>query len=415
MSTMVTAGPPAPPGTPPHPPAPRLIPLPGDPDDPPTSSSDQPGGNPDTTSPGTTPSTRSTPAPFARLTAGGNFRVPDAESRGGTGGDGGDGDWHHPDPHAGRDLGAGRNPFDRALARNKSEHGRSRTATGARMALRILNDDDTAVDPDALRAYAWHQISVESAQDFHRAIYRRYDNQTSRNDRICSLRAIVQECYKAGLITALRREQLLEELYTVAPGRSSRRHRITVEEFDALMDACLNTGTPVMRARNSAIVALFYTTGLRVGELVRIDLAHWNHRDDSIRLPHTKNTDPHTLFLHPGTKELLMRWLQVRGPEPGKLFTGQHRPPDASLHPATVRDMLASRCRAAGIEYFGTHDFRRTFATTMLRQYDAALVSKLLNHRKLASTLIYDMTTDDEMRNAVGTINLTSRRIGGAA
>jgi integrase len=207
----------------------------------------------------------------------------------------------------------------------------------------------------------------------------------------------------------------METLYTMAPGRSTRRHRIAADEFDALMGACLTTGSPFARARNSAIVALFRTTGLRVSELVRLDLADWDRREDTLALRDTKNGDPHTVFLHPGTKALLLDWLEVGGDAPGKLFRGVRAPRDVALRPTSVRSMLASRCGAAGIEPFGTHDFRRTFATEMLRRYDAALVSKLLNHRKLSSVLIYDMSTDDEMRHAVGSIDLPASGIGGPA
>ena len=402
MSTMVNAGPPASPG----PTARRFRPLP-----PPSQPADSPSLHADAT-------TAARPvaagdSPFARLTATASFRVPVA---GGTDEAGSRDGWHDPDPDAGRALGAGRTPVDRALRRWSEGKSRSNTMSRFRMVVRVLTGDDgTAVDLDALRAYPWHQLTVETVQDFHRETQRRYTNQATRNDFMVVVRAVVDECYRVKLISARRREQLLDELYTVAPGRSSRRHRITEDEFAKLVDACLDTGSDFARARNSAIVVLFRTTGLRVGELVALNLADWDRRDDTLILRQTKNGDPHVLFLHPATKALLLEWLAVRGEAGGRLFHGVRGPIHVAMTPASVRYMLSSRCKAAGIEAFGTHDFRRTFATEMLRRYDAALVSKLLNHRKLASTLTYDMSTDDEMRNAVASVNLTARRVGGAA
>ncbi|SEC95768.1 Phage integrase family protein [Nocardioides exalbidus] len=406
MSTMVNAGPPAPPG---HQ-TPRLRPLPGGQPTGHHSPTPSPLDVPDGTTP---PRGDAKSSPFDRLTAAASFRVPTPE-------DGPDRDgnrsWHDPDPGAGSHLGEGRTPYDRALNRWADGVSRSRARTRFRMAKRLLVADmDTPVEAQDLRAFPWHQLSVEDAQDFHRAVYRRYDKQSSRNDIVCPLRAIVVQCYATGLISALRREELLEALNTLAPGRSTRRHRITDDEFDALMEVCLTTGTAFARARNSAIIALFRTTGLRVSELTRIDLCDWDRREDTIHLRMTKNADPHTLFLHPGTKALLVDWLAVRGTKPGKLFCSMHGPIDRAMTPSSVRYMLANRCDVAGIPHFGTHDFRRTFATEMLRQYDAALVSKLLNHRKLSSTLIYDMSTDDEMRHAVASIALGPFHEGGAA
>lgn len=416
MSTMVTAGPPAHPG---HA-MPRLVHLPAHPDgDTPTAADAthrEPTADLDhAESPGAEAPhpTADLPAAFARLTASGTFRVPSPDP---TDPQGGDADWHDADPHAGRDLGDGRTPYDRAVHRWKEGTSRDRARTKFRMMKRLLTGDmNTPVTADDLRAYPWHQLTVEDAEDYHRAVTRHYTTQSSRNDMICVLRAVVRQCYKVGLVSALRHELLLEALYTVAPGRSTRRHRITDTEFDALVDACLGAGDAFARARNTAIVALFRTTGLRVSELVGIDLADWDRRHDCIHLPLTKNTDTHVLFLHPATKALLEKWVDVRGTRPGKLFCSSRGPIDRALSPEAIRLMLTTRCKIAGITHFATHDFRRTFATEMLRQFDAALVSKLLNHRKLASTLIYDMSTDDEMRDAVRSINLTSRLIGGAA
>lgn len=415
MSTMVTAGPPAPPG---HD-TPRLLRLPGGST---VGTPSRPGrlspgaGQVPDDAPSAAPGVaddQSAPSAFARLTAHATFRVPDVAD---TDGPRGTVSWHDPDPEAGLRLGEGLTPFDRAVKRWREGVSRDRARTKFRMVKRhLLGDMRTPVDTTDLRAYPWHQITVEDAEDFHRAIYRYYGPQSTRNDYVCTLRVLVTQCYQAGLISALRREELLEVLYTITPGRSTRRHRITDAEFDALLDVCLTTGTKFVRARNSAAIALFRTTGLRVSELVNIDLTGWDRREDVIHLPATKNNDPHVLFVHPATKVLLIEWLAVRGTDDGKLFRSSRGPADRAMATEAIRYMLKSRCKRAGIPEFGTHDFRRTFATEMLRQYDAALVSKLLNHRKLSSTLIYDMTTDDEMRNAVGSIDLTSRRIGGAA
>lgn len=400
MNSMVNAGPPASPG----PTGPRPLPQ---------HAPSRPGNCPPVAESAAPRPRLDDGSPFARLTAAATFRAPVTDNAGEPGGRDG---WHDPDPTAGHALGAGRTPVDRALRRWREGKSRYNAGSRFRMVVRILNGDDgTPADLESLRAYPWHQLTVETAQDFHRAVQRRYSNQGSRNDTMVVVRAVLDECYAVRLIDARRREHLLDELYTVAPGRSTRRHRISEEEFEKLLGACLHTGSEFARARNSAIVALFRTTGLRVGELVGLDFADWDRREDTLLLRETKNGDSHILFLHEATKALLLAWLEVRGEGPGRLFHGVHNPVDVALTPESVRLMVSSRCTAAGIEKFGTHDFRRTFATEMLRRYDAALVSKLLNHRKLASTLTYDMSTDDEMRNAVGSINLTARRVGGAA
>lgn len=68
--------------------------------------------------------------------------------------------------------------------------------------------------------------------------------------------------------------------------------------------------------------------------------------------------------------------------------------------------MLSTLAVKAGVKPFGCHDFRRTFATELLRTNDIALVGKLLNHRKPQSTLRYDLADEDAQRSAVAQLNL---------
>jgi len=47
---------------------------------------------------------------------------------------------------------------------------------------------------------------------------------------------------------------------------------LTLDQVDALRSACYSTGADYLQQRNEAIIALMYDTGLRVGELVAIDV-----------------------------------------------------------------------------------------------------------------------------------------------
>lgn len=316
-------------------------------------------------------------------------------------------DWADPDPAALNHFPARRHPVDRALARSKQ--GATRRAFEGKLGrcLQLLTNEEhgRAIDED-LYAYPWHQLSTEDAADFRHAVYRRYKPQSSRNDMVSALRRIVHQRYRCGVISALRRDLLMEQLYTVSVGESTRRRRLSAGEIAALLGACDRIGDDRTTARNTAIVALFYTSGIRSIELVNIDLHDWDRADQSMLLRDTKNGRPHRILLHPGVLPYLNRWADHRGTAPGALFTGLNRTDTTPLTTFSVRYMLRTRAEAASVAPFGCHDFRRTFATDLLEKHDPFLVSRLLNHSKIESTTRYDLRADGAKRDAIAGLSL---------
>ena len=320
-------------------------------------------------------------------------------------------DWADPDPTAAVALPAWRHPVERVIARQKEGKPRQRFMYQLSGAHRRLVALGTGAGTDAY-TYPWHQLTPELAAEYRRDVYAYYPRQSSRNDAVSVVRRIVAHCHRAGLMSALRRDELLDELYTVAPGPSTRRRRITDHELGALLNACERLADPKAVARDSAMIAVLRTSGMRVGELVKLDLADWDRVEGTLLLRDTKNGLDHTVFLHAATVGYLTRWVAMRREAPGALFTpmnGALR----HLHPYTVRQRLQAVREDAGVRNFSPHDFRRTFATELLRGHDPALVGKLLNHTKLSSTLIYDLAPEEDQRAAVAGLHLPTPPLPG--
>ncbi|MBO3084113.1 tyrosine-type recombinase/integrase [Cellulomonas fengjieae] len=299
--------------------------------------------------------------------------------------------------------------MDLTIGRSKEGKSRTEFARKVRSCCEMLaGAEPRSMSTEDVRAFPWHQVSVEQAEDFRRAIYARYGPQTTRNDMVSAVRRVVAQCYKAGLMSALRHDLLLDALYTLAPGPSSKRRRLSSLEIADLLAACETLGTPTERARNSAIVALFWTSGMRVGELVNIRVDDWDRTGNTILLRDTKNGRNHVVFVHPGTSGYLERWLGFRGPGQGALFCPTRGSEKRALSPCGIRYILRKRADAAGVAPFGCHDFRRTFATCMLERHDAFLVSSLMNHKKPQSTMVYDLRGDEAKIAAVAGLYLPS-------
>lgn len=75
-----------------------------------------------------------------------------------------------------------------------------------------------------------------------------------------------------------------------------------------------------------------------------------------------------------------------------------------------IMEVFRAACVEAGIEDFRFHDLRHTFATRLLRQTsNLKLVSKLLGHTQIETTMRYAHVLDDDMREALDGYTVADR------
>lgn len=320
------------------------------------------------------------------------------------------GSWVDPDPRAITALPESRHPitmFMRELAQTST--GIAKRKTTLRHVLAQLRGDGRAdVTWEDVMTYPWHQVTPDMAEAFRSAIYRRYSNRHTRHMYVQALRSIIDRCLRAKLMSLEAAAMVREKLPTKGVrGRAKHARRITPEELAALLAACAE-GEPFMAARDGAMFAVFATTGIRVSELTRLELADWDLANEVLVLRETKNGRDHEVPVDPRVRCYLESWLSERGTAPGPLFTRTKGRFGLRAYMSThaVRERLKLLAKRAGIGKVCTHDFRRTVATTLLRTHDAFIVSRLLGHSSLAATMIYDLSGQEEQRAAVGTLPL---------
>lgn len=316
--------------------------------------------------------------------------------------------WANPDPLAISQVTPGKHPVTALINRRRGNANtvRIRICSIRWVCAHIQGKDTDSVSFDDAMKYPWHLVDSEMAADYYKMLSAHYPHKLSAYSRITLLRAIVDNCWRAKLISTTRRDEIFDELPANTMGQSKGvKVRLTELQLVSLMEACA-TGDEKEAAWISAMVALFTTTGLRVSELVAIDLADWDRTNKTIRLRMTKNGRDHTIPVVDGVIDYLEHWLTFRGCEAGPLFTKTRGPVLRRVGTYTVRQRLDERAAEAGIARLKPHDFRRTVASQLLRKHDPALVSRLLNHTSIAATLVYDMVTEDEQRNAVAGLSL---------
>jgi len=124
--------------------------------------------------------------------------------------------------------------------------------------------------------------------------------------------------------------------------------------------------------RNAAMVSLMFRSGLRVGELPPLDLAHLATRPDGhqvLMVPVTKTGEPRIVPIHPETGRYLKRYLRRRGAAAGPLFqtTGERgRDVTGRLTTRAIQIVVRRATATLGI-HVAPHQLRRAFTSQYLR------------------------------------------------
>ncbi|GIE88371.1 tyrosine-type recombinase/integrase [Actinoplanes regularis] len=139
---------------------------------------------------------------------------------------------------------------------------------------------------------------------------------------------------------------------------------LTAEEVDALLAAADAQAGPAA-TRHRAVLTLLADLGLRVGELVSLDLADlgWERGHRTVRFV-GKGGRPRRRVLAPSAAATLDEYLRVRGAQQGPLFaTASGARLDRHAVFRLVR-RLAAEAGIAGSEKLSPHSLRHAFATT---------------------------------------------------
>lgn len=162
-------------------------------------------------------------------------------------------------------------------------------------------------------------------------------------------------------------------------------------------------------ARDRAIGALPYYAGLRISEVVGLDV-------DDIQLSARKGTlrilgkgrnggKLREVPVHAELRSVLRAWLDQRAALPGldgnpAMFPGRHGV--GRLTDRAARDVITGLGEDLVDEDFGPHTLRHTFATQLVRAgVDLVLVAELLGHARLDTTRRYSLPTDADRAAAL--------------
>lgn len=160
---------------------------------------------------------------------------------------------------------------------------------------------------------------------------------------------------------------------------------ITKEQVAEFIQAVQPRNSKVNRLRNAAIVALLYSSGIRVSELVHLNKA--DIRDDHTFTIIGKGGYVRLCFVDDRAFDLIRAYLSVRTDELAALFLCTKE--QARINAGAVQEIFRNGSKVVGY-YVHPHTLRHSFATDLLRNNaNLYYVSKLLGHRQLDTTATY--------------------------
>lgn len=184
--------------------------------------------------------------------------------------------------------------------------------------------------------------------------------------------------------------------------------RIDAQDMQVLWQAAAAAGQTTYRKHlGITVLSLLYGTGLRRGELHRLDVGDWNRDDGTLRIDGRKTGVARCVAV-PG---IVYRCIETYLPHRHNHLE-KHRRLDqtalllgssgARLAEQAVSNLVHRTARRAGIKLNSLHQFRHTCASDLLAAgVPVPEVQQTLGHATVATTMRYLHIADPERRAAI--------------
>ena len=158
--------------------------------------------------------------------------------------------------------------------------------------------------------------------------------------------------------------------------------------------------------RDYCMVVLFLNCGMRLAELVGMDLGDIDLEQRQIRL-FGKGHKERMVYLNDACVEALQLYLRKRNtmeglsPKEKAVFITRMRKERISNR--RVEQLISGAMKAAGLKGFSTHKLRHTAATLMYQtgNVDILTLKQLLGHSNVGTTQIYTHLQEFQVRSAI--------------
>jgi integrase/recombinase XerC len=257
---------------------------------------------------------------------------------------------------------------------------------------RLSEHTDTSYRADLQRFVAhcgrshvrnWRAVDSQHVRMFAAAEFRQGSSPRTIQRRLSALRSF---------FNFLLRERALESNPAVGVQAPKARKRLPETMDVDLMTRLLEFRTDTqLGVRDKAVMELFYSSGLRLSELVGLNLGDLDRGDRTVRVL-GKGRKTRIVPVGKHALDAIARWLKERATLAATgeqaLFVGAR---GERLGPRAIQKRIAGWARQQGLgRHVHPHLFRHSFATHLLESsQDLRGVQELLGHANISTTQVY--------------------------
>lgn len=179
---------------------------------------------------------------------------------------------------------------------------------------------------------------------------------------------------------------------------------LSLEQIEKLLLAPkITTSTGL---RNRTILEAFFSTGLRIAELVALNREQFANIKNKKELELGiigKGARPRTVYFSERALSWLKKYLETRKDKEKALFVNQRAKKGAEtrLTARSIERIVKKYAISAGVPFFTTpHTIRHSYATDLLEQgVDLRTIQEFLGHQSIVTTQIYTHVTNKRLRD----------------
>ncbi len=267
-------------------------------------------------------------------------------------------------------------------------------------------DIKTAIKVNDFEINTLEKIKLQDIHSFLAYLKKCYSNKPATLSRkVASIREFFRYMCNIDKSISVNPAQNLE-----SPKQGKRLPRyLTLEESKALLKTTSIFENPVGHGnhnntkRNYAIIMLFLNCGMRLAELVNIDISDIDFENNKLNIIGKGNKE-RTIYLNKSCINAIHDYLEIRPKiNCDALFLSERK---NRISRRTVQYVVKEELKLTGIEKsdkYSVHKLRHTAATLMYKygNVDIRALQELLGHESLSTTEIYTHVDNEQIRNAV--------------
>jgi integrase/recombinase XerC len=236
-------------------------------------------------------------------------------------------------------------------------------------------------------------INTALIRAFLNALHSQGDGHATLARKLASLRSFLDFLQQQGGL----RDNVAQRLLTPKTRRPLPKV-LPIDQVFTLLDTPPEPSATPLQRRDQAILELLYATGIRVGELVALDVQDVDLAAGTLRV-RGKGKRERQVFFGNTARQALLAYLNVRCPlaeQETALFLNHRR---ARLGARGVHLLVKKHgCRTGIAPSTSPHTLRHAFATHLLDNgADLRSIQELLGHRSLSTTQKYTFVSLDRV------------------